>query len=273
MTGGACTTFGFSVGGSGSVDGAGGSAPLRQSSGLNVFANPQEYGMTQAVLLRPAAEAHPGYKLRLHPRGFILVSGMVSKGHLLISNSFRFAATCLMRLAVEPTSRVADKLQLFSFVQAQQQRAQRHTRTARSGPASHNGVKCLGRFQLEPIGAAVADVAAINAFGDDTFQFTLYSPVRTALFLFPADDRRSGYSRSHAAAAEVTVCVAKAARRAGRSHRNTADRKRSRPPGIRRSTDAGGIADSACALAAFRNHCAHGHRAPQFPHPGWHASR
>jgi len=75
-----------------------------------------------------------------------------------------------MRLRVETAAHVAGEAEVFAVIETKQERAERETRGAGGGPACNDGVEGVRGFQLQPVGAAIADVTGIEALGYDSFQ-------------------------------------------------------------------------------------------------------
>src|ERR1700730_5369236 len=74
---------------------------------------------------------------------------------------------------VQAGANVADEAQLVALVEAQQKWAKVAASSPGRCPSAHNGVERLRCFHLHPILAAQADVVAIDALSDNSFQIFL----------------------------------------------------------------------------------------------------
>src|SRR5207249_690533 len=73
-------------------------------------------------------------------------------------------------LSIEAAAGVADEAEGLLVVKAEKNGAEGDAAIARGGPTADDGVKRLRDFDFGPTGAAVADVTAVDAFGDDAFE-------------------------------------------------------------------------------------------------------
>ncbi len=68
---------------------------------------------------------------------------------------------------------MADEAEFFAVVEAEKERAEFQAACARLSPTADDGVHGLRDFQFEPTRAAVADIRAVEAFGDDALEAVL----------------------------------------------------------------------------------------------------
>ena len=138
--------------------------------------------MAQNMFLRPSAELDACDQRWRYPRWLFVGFGHNVERTIGRRQFLQLAADFFQLFSVKSAAHVPDEAQFLALIQAQQQRAKGKSRGARFGPAANNCIEGLRYLQLHPIRAAVGNIRAVGALGDDSFQTVL---LRQLEKLFP----------------------------------------------------------------------------------------
>src|SRR5215471_7145580 len=152
--------------------------------GADVFAKTLKDGVTQSVFLGPAAELHARDEFRCGPKGSLIGLGHAVEGRFGGFEFFQLRCDLFVEMRIETAAGMADKAQGLFVIKPEENRAEGDAGVACGGPATNDGIECLGNLDFGPTGAAIGDVAAVDPLGHDAFEPLLLGELEKLLAVF-----------------------------------------------------------------------------------------
>ena len=138
--------------------------------GIDVVAEGEKNGVAKTVFVGPGRIADAGDEFRADPGWFLVGIGNFGKGGAVRMEGFQPGEDFFVGVGVEAGADVSGEAKFCTVVEAEEERAEREAGAPGGGPAADDRVDGVGSLEFEPIGTALADVARVDALGDDTFE-------------------------------------------------------------------------------------------------------